>query len=105
VPRAAANDAADPTPSGRWWTEPFSPGFVASGRRCRWLKTDLDFRSIYYREADRIAAHVLLCWLVLLLVRVCEVRCGRTWRQIRQEMDRLQRGGFEGPAASRRAPS
>ncbi|HPW54228.1 MAG TPA: hypothetical protein PLP31_00650 [Thermoanaerobaculaceae bacterium] len=50
-------------------------------------------------------AHVLLCWLALLLVRVCEVRCGRTWRQIHQEMDRLQRGEFEGPAASRSARS
>jgi hypothetical protein len=67
-------------------------------RAWRALKTDLDLRPMYHRKADRITAHVLLCWLALLLVRVCEVRCGRTWRQIHQEMDRLQRGEFEGPA-------
>lgn len=38
---------------------------------------------------------MLLCWLALLLVRVCEVRCGQIWRQIHQEMDRLQRGEFD----------
>lgn len=67
-------------------------------RAWRALKSDLDLRPIYHRKTDRITAHVLLCWLALLLVRVCEVRCGRTWRQIRQGMGRLQRGEFEGPA-------
>ena len=67
-------------------------------RAWRTLKTDLDLRPMYHRKTDRIKAHVLLCWLALLLVRVSEVRCGQTWRQIHQEMDRLHRGVFEGPA-------
>jgi len=49
-------------------------------------------------ETARITAHVLLSWLALLLVRVIEVRCSRSWCRIRQEMDRLHRGVFEGPA-------
>jgi len=49
-------------------------------------------------ETARITAHVLLSWLALLLVRVVEVRCSRSWCRIRQEMDRLHRGVFEGPA-------
>jgi hypothetical protein len=67
-------------------------------RAWRTLKSDIDLRPMYHRKADRIRAHVLLCWLSLLLIRVTEVCCGHTWRAIRQEMDRLQRGVFEGPA-------
>jgi hypothetical protein len=66
-------------------------------RAWRTLKTDLDLRPMYHRTADRIRAHVLVCWLALLLVRVIEVRCGESWWRIRQEMDRLHRGVFEGP--------
>ena len=46
----------------------------------------------------RVLAHVLLCWLALLLVRVTEVTCGEPWWQVRQEMNRLHRGVFESPA-------
>jgi len=52
---------------------------------------------MYHRKADRIRAHVLLCWLALLLVRVVEVRTGQTWPRVRQELDRLHQGVFEGP--------
>jgi len=64
----------------------------------RSLKTDLDLRPMNHRQADRIHAHVLLCWLALLLVRVTEVSCGEQWRWVRQEMNRLHRGVFESPA-------
>ncbi len=67
-------------------------------RAWRTLKTDFDLRPMYHRKAKRITAHVLLCWLALLLVRVIEVRCFQSWWRIRQEMDRLHRGVFEGPA-------
>lgn len=50
---------------------------------------------MHHRKADRIRAHVLICWLALLLIRVAEVRTGWTWPRIRQEMDRLHRGVFE----------
>jgi hypothetical protein len=67
-------------------------------RAWRTLKSDVDLRPMHHRKAERITAHVLLCWLSLLLIRVIEVHCGATWRTIRQEMDRLHRGVFEGPA-------
>lgn len=67
-------------------------------RAWRCLKTHLDLRPMYHRKADRIEAHVLVCWLALLLVRLCETRCDQTWPRIRQEMDRLQRGEFECPS-------
>jgi len=63
----------------------------------RMLKSELDLRPMHHRKADRIRAHVLLCWLALLLVRVAEVNTGEPWWQVRQEMDRLHRGVFQGP--------
>jgi hypothetical protein len=38
----------------------------------------------------RIIAHVQLCWLALLLVRVAETQVGDTWRNISHELDRIQ---------------
>ena len=64
-------------------------------RAWRDLKSGLDLRPMYHRKADRIRAHVLLCWLSLLLVRVIETRTGRTWARVRHEMDRLHRVVFE----------
>jgi len=69
-------------------------------RAWRSLKSVLDLRPLYHRKTDRIKAHVLLCWLALLLVRVVEVRCNETWPRIRQEMNRLHRGVFETPSGS-----
>jgi len=66
-------------------------------RAWRSLKSGLDLRPMYHRKTDRIHAHVLLCWLALLLVRVIEVRSGETWPRVRQEMDRLHRGVFTSP--------
>jgi len=45
------------------------------------LKHVVDIRPVYHRLEDRIRAHVLLCWLALLLVRVIENGTGRTWHQ------------------------
>lgn len=67
-------------------------------RAWRSLKTDLDLRPMYHRKSDRIRAHVLLCWLALLLVRVVETRCDATWPQVHREMDRMHRGVFECPS-------
>ena len=64
-------------------------------RAWRSLKTHLDLRPMNHRKAGRIKAHVLLCWLALLLVRACEIRCGLTWPRIRQELDRLHRVVFD----------
>lgn len=73
---------------------------AAVERAWRSMKTDLDLRPMYHRKADRIRAHVLLCWLALLLVRVIETRCKQTWPKVRQELDRLHRGVFECPSGT-----
>jgi transposase len=67
--------------------------------RCfRTLKTTLDLRPVYHRIESRIRSHVVLCWLALLLARVCEEKTGRTWEDIRQVMHRLQVVTYCGPA-------
>jgi transposase len=58
-------------------------------RGWRDMKSILDLRPVYHRLEDRIRAHVLLCWLALLLARVAETTTGRTWTTIRAELQRL----------------
>ncbi|MDP9390675.1 MAG: transposase [Actinomycetota bacterium] len=41
-----------------------------------------------------IRAHILLCWLDLLLVRIMETRTGRTWAAVREELQDLHVGAF-----------
>lgn len=67
-------------------------------RAWRSLKSELDIRPMYHRLDDRIRAHVLLCWLALLLVRVAEVKTGQTWDTLRAELDRLHCVTYEGAA-------
>ena len=45
-------------------------------RGWRDMKQVLDLRPVYHRLEDRIRAHVLLCWLALLLARIVETRAG-----------------------------
>jgi transposase len=63
----------------------------------RTLKTHLELRPMYHRLEDRIRAHILLCWLALLLVRMVEVRTGERWRTVRTEMSRMHVGDFKTP--------
>jgi hypothetical protein len=42
------------------------------------MKTIIDLRPVYHRTEDRIRAHVLLCWLAL-LIRIAETTCDDTW--------------------------
>jgi len=56
-------------------------------RAFRTLKSSLDIRPVHHQRPHRIEAHVLLCWLALLLVRVTETETGRTWRAIREDME------------------
>jgi hypothetical protein len=58
-------------------------------RGWRDLKSTIDLRPVHHRREDRIEAHVQLCWLALLLLRVAEVEAGDTWRNIRNELDRM----------------
>lgn len=47
-------------------------------RGWRDIKHVLDLRPVYHRKEERIRAHVLLCRLALLLIRICETSCGDT---------------------------
>jgi transposase len=60
----------------------------------RTLKTTLELRPMFHRMEERIRAHVLLCWLALLLVRIVEVETGETWTAVRKELDRIYLGHF-----------
>jgi hypothetical protein len=52
-------------------------------------RSTVNIRPVYHRREDRIRAHVQLCWLALLVLRVAETRVGDTWRNIRNELDRM----------------
>jgi transposase len=58
-------------------------------RSFRDLKGILRLRPVYHRLEDRIRAHIVICWLALLLVRLCERQAGDTWRNLRRELERL----------------
>jgi transposase len=63
-------------------------------RAFRTLKTTLELRPLYHRKDERIQAHVLLCYLSLLLVRIAERETGETWDHIRSVMERCHLGEF-----------
>jgi len=67
-------------------------------RGWRDMKSTLDLRPVYHHLERRIRAHVLLCWLALLLIRLAETATGDTWRNLRHELDRMHLGHFAGPA-------
>jgi hypothetical protein len=69
-------------------------------RGWRDMKQVIDLRPIYHRKEERIRAHVLLCWLALLLTRTIETTCGDTWPTLRQELERIMLGTFAGPAGT-----
>jgi hypothetical protein len=69
-------------------------------RGWRDMKSVLDLRPVYHRLEERIRAHVLLCWLALLLVRVAENQAGQTWPAMRRELQRIHVGTFTGPAGT-----
>ena len=60
----------------------------------------LELRPIFHRLEDRIRAHIILCWLALLLLRIAENATGDTWRNLRRELQRLHVGGFTGSAGT-----
>lgn len=71
-------------------------------RAWRDMKSTLDLRPVHHRREDRIRAHVLLCWLSLLLIRIAENHAGDTWRNLRGELERLHLGTFTGPTGQTR---
>lgn len=69
-------------------------------RGFRDMKSTLELRPVFHRLEPRIRAHVLLCWLALLLIRVAERRTGLTWRRIGIELGRLHAVTLTGSAGS-----
>jgi hypothetical protein len=91
--------SSDPQPSA----EDIALGYeqlIAVQRSWRDMKQLLDLRPVDHRREDRIRAHVLLCWLALLLIRLVETTTGRTWPNLRDELQRLH----VGPSPARPAP-
>jgi len=58
-------------------------------RGWRDMKGALKLRPVFHHREDRIRAHVQLCWLALLLIRVVENATGESWRCLREELERL----------------
>jgi hypothetical protein len=69
-------------------------------RGWRDMKQVIDLRPVYHRKEERIRAHVLLCWLALLLARTIETTCDDTWPSLRRELERIKLGTFTGPAGT-----
>jgi len=84
-------------------TEDFAVGYkqlLEVERGWRDMKQIIDLRPVYHHREDRIRAHVLLCWLALLLIRITETTTGDTWKTIRARLDRIHLGTFHGPAGT-----
>jgi transposase len=69
-------------------------------RGFRDLKSDLLLRPVFHRLEHRIRAHVLICWLALLLARVAERGSGQTWRNINRQLGRIMQVTLAGPAGT-----
>src|SRR6266536_1274534 len=67
-------------------------------RGFRDMKTTLLLRPVFHRLERRIRAHVLICWLALLLTRVAERQTGQTWHRIERETSRLAQVTLAGEA-------
>jgi hypothetical protein len=69
-------------------------------RGFRDMKSTLLLRPVFHRLERRIRAHVLLCWLALLLTRVAERGTGQSWRRIERETSRLAQVTLAGEAGT-----
>lgn len=74
---------------------------LLEAERCfRDLKSTLRIRPVFHRLDERIRAHVLICWLALLLCRIAERECEQSWAKIRTELERIKLVRLEGPAGT-----
>jgi transposase len=69
-------------------------------RGFRDLKSTLELRPVFHRLERRIRAHILLCWLALLMIRLAERQTEQTWRRIALELQRLHLVTLTGPVGS-----
>ena len=61
------------------------------------MKSAIRLRPVFHRTKERIRAHIFLCTLSLLLERVAEKTCGRTWFRIHEELRTIKVGQLLGP--------
>ena len=66
-------------------------------RGFRDLKGTILLRPVYHRKKDRIRAHVLICFLALVIIRVAELRAQSTWRRIGDQLGPIKQGHFRSP--------
>ena len=69
-------------------------------RGFRDMKSTLMLRPVFHRLETRIRAHILICWLALLLVRVAEQATGDTWARIARETGRMAAVTLTGTAGT-----
>ena len=56
------------------------------------MKHLIDIRPVRHRLDERIRAHVLLCWLGMLLIRIAEQETDTTWFNLKKTLSTLQVG-------------
>ncbi|WFF10164.1 hypothetical protein O7622_05595 [Micromonospora sp. WMMD1076] len=113
--RSRANDLCAPSPRPCAPHRPHETSPTRSprsnpplGTRCalpdrrgfRDLKSQLLLRPVFHRLEHRIRAHVLICWLALLLIRVAERTTGQTWRNTNRQLGRISQVTLAGPAGT-----
>ena len=69
-------------------------------RGFRDLKSTLLLRPVFHRLEHRIRAHVLICWLALLLTRIAERSADLSWRNINRQLGRITQVTLAGPAGT-----
>lgn len=58
----------------------------------RGLKHVIDIRPVNHRLPERIQAHVLLCWLAMLMIRVAENKTDQSWFQMKKKLFSIKLG-------------
>ena len=56
----------------------------------RMSKSDLKARPIFHYTQDAIRAHILVCFMALMMGKYLEIKTGRSLRQIRDELWQVQ---------------
>ncbi len=76
------------------------PQLLRVERGWRDPKQVIYLRPACHRKEERIRAHVILCWLALLLARLAENACEGAWPSLRRELGRIAVGTFTGPVGT-----
>jgi hypothetical protein len=61
------------------------------------MKHLIDIRPVFHRLPERITAHITLCWLSMLLIRVAERETGLTWFQMKKVLSGITVGTMQFP--------